>query len=105
MPLLNVYIYWDFDKLSIEILLWKAHCAIYCLSQPSNLEMSSDSTEEAETSHFTFLVIRVFSAFPTEIAVLCYHAQTNDIVLPDGRVAPSPLTKVIKTEIFLIKKL
>ena len=79
-----------------------ASCSIYCLSQPSNLEMSSDSTEEAETSHYAYLVLRVFPPFPTEIEILCHHSETNDIFLPGGRVGPSPFTKVNKTEIFLI---
>jgi hypothetical protein len=83
----------------------KAHCAIYLLPQPSYLEISSDSTEEAENSHFACLALRVFPPFPTEIAVLCHHAKTNDMFLPGGRVGPSPFTKVNKTEIFLIETL
>jgi hypothetical protein len=67
--------------------------------------MSSDSTEEAETSHFTYLVLKVFPLFPTEVAVLCHHAETNYIFLPCGRVGPSPFTRGNKTEIFLIETL
>ena len=65
--------------------------------------MSSDSTEEAETSHFAYLVFIVFPPFPTEIAVLCHHAETNDIFLPGGLVGPSPFLKVNKIEIFLVE--
>jgi len=67
--------------------------------------MSSDSTEESETSHFAYLVLRVYPPFPTEFAVLCHHAETNDIFLPGGRVGPSPFTKIDKLEIFLIETL
>ena len=55
--------------------------------------MSSGSTEEAQTSHVTYLVLRVYPPFPTEIALLCHHVETNDIFLPGGRVGPSPQTK------------
>jgi hypothetical protein len=67
--------------------------------------MSSDSIEEAETPHFAYLVLRVVPPFPKEIAVLCHHAETNDIFLPDGRVGPSPFTKMNKVEIFLVEPL
>ena len=62
--------------------------------------MSSDSTEEEETPHFPYLVLTVFPPFPTNIAVLCHHAETNDICLPGGRVGPSSFTKKNKVEIF-----
>jgi len=67
--------------------------------------MSSDSTEEAETPHYAYLVLRVFPPFPTKNAILCHHAETNDIFLPYGRVGPSPFTKMKKVEIFLVETL
>jgi hypothetical protein len=67
--------------------------------------MSLDSSEETETPHFAYMVLRVFPPFPTEIAVLCHHAKTNDIFLPGGRVGPSPFTKLNKVEIFLLETL
>ena len=54
--------------------------------------MYSDSTDEMETPHFAYLVLRVFPPFPTEIVVICHHAKTNDIFLLGGCVGPSPLT-------------
>ena len=62
--------------------------------------MSSDSTEEGETPHFAYLVLRVFPPFPTKIALLCHHAATNVIFLSGGCVGSSPLTRVNKVEIF-----
>ena len=59
----------------------------YCLSIPSYLEMSSDSIDEGEVPHYAYLVLRIFPLFPTKIAVLCHHAETNDIVLSGGRVS------------------
>jgi hypothetical protein len=50
-------------------------------------------------------VLRVVPPFPTQIAVLCHHAKTNDIFLPSGRVGPSPLTRMNKVEIFLVETL
>ncbi len=47
----------------------------------------------------------VFSPFPTKIAVLCHHAETNDIFLPGGRVGPSLITKTNKIEISLLESL
>ena len=79
------------------------NCSIYCLSQPSNLDMSSDSTEEAEIPHFAYLVLRVVPPFPTKVVVLCHHAETSDIFLPGGRFGPSPLSKTHKVELFLVK--
>jgi hypothetical protein len=67
--------------------------------------MSSDSTEEAETPYFAYLVLRVFPPFSTEIAILCHRAETNDIFLLGGRVGPSPFTKITKVEIFLLETL
>ncbi len=67
--------------------------------------MSSYSIEEAETSHFAYLVLRVYPPFPTKIAILCHHAKTNEIFLHGGRVGPSPFTKIDKVEIFLIETL
>ncbi len=67
--------------------------------------MSSDSTDEMETPHFAYLVLRVFPPFPTKISVLCHHAVTNDVFLPDGRVGPSPITRINKVEIFLLETL
>ena len=97
--LLNYWIYWNFDKTVYRNYLGTTNCSIYCLSQLSNLEMSSDSTEEAEISHFAYLVLRIVPSFPTKIVVLCHHTETNNIFLPDGRVGPSPLTKMNKTGI------
>jgi len=67
--------------------------------------MSSDSTDEGEIPHFAYPVLRVFPPFPTEIAILCHHAETYVIFLPGGRVGPSPLTKINKVEIFLVETL
>jgi hypothetical protein len=67
--------------------------------------MSSDTTEETEIPHFAYLVLRVVPPYPTEISILCHHAETNDIFLPGGRVKPSPFTKMNKTEIFLVETL
>ena len=67
--------------------------------------MSSDSTNEGEVMHFAYLVLRLFLPFPTEIAVLCHHAETNYIFLPGGRVGPRPLTKMNKVEIFPVETL
>jgi hypothetical protein len=67
--------------------------------------MSSDSTKEAETPHYAYLVLRVFPPFPTEIAILCHHSEKNDIFLHGGRVGPSPFTKMNKVEIFLVETL
>jgi len=36
-----------------------------------------------------------------EIALLCHHAETDDIFLPGGRVGPSFITRTNKVEIFL----
>jgi hypothetical protein len=65
--------------------------------------MSSDSIDEGEVPHYTYLVLTIFSPFPTEIAVLCHHAKTNYIFLPGGRVGPSPIVRVNKVEIFLVE--
>ncbi len=64
--------------------------------------MSSDtaSTDEMEIPHFAYLVLRVYPPFPTEIAVLCHHAATNDIFLLGGRVGPSPITRMGRVENF-----
>ena len=67
--------------------------------------MSSDTTEETEVPHFAYLVLRVIPPYPTEIAILCHHAETNDIFLPGGRVKPSPLTKMNKVEKILVETL
>jgi len=67
--------------------------------------MSTDSTEEAEIPHFAYLALIVIPPFPREIAILCHHAETNDIFLLGGRVGPSPFTKVNKVEIFLAETL
>ena len=67
--------------------------------------MASDSSEEAETPHFALMVLRVFPPLPTEIALLCHHAETNDIFLLGGRVGPSPITHMNKVEIFLVETL
>jgi hypothetical protein len=50
-------------------------------------------------------VLRVFPTFPTEIAVLYHHAETNDIFLPVGCVGPSPITRMNNVEIFLVETL
>jgi hypothetical protein len=56
--------------------------------------MSSDSTDEGEVPRYAYLVLRIFPPFPTGIAVLCHHAETNDFFLLGGRVGPSPLTRM-----------
>ncbi len=58
--------------------------------------MSSNSIDEGEISNYAYLVLRVYPPFPTEIAVLCHHAETKVIYLLGGRVGPSPLSKMIK---------
>ena len=67
--------------------------------------MSSDSTDVEEVPHYAYLVLRYFPPFLTEIAVLCHHAETNDIFLHGGRVGPSPLLKMNRVEIFLMETL
>jgi len=47
----------------------------------------------------------IFSPFPTEIAILRHHAETNDIFLLGGRRGPSPFTKMNKVEIFMLETL
>ena len=54
-----------------------------------------------EVSHYAYLVLKIVPPFPTEIVVLCHHAETNDMFLPDGRVGPSSLSKMNRVEIFL----
>ena len=58
------------------------------MSSTSYLEMSSDSTDEGEVSHYAYMVLRMFPPFPTKIA------EIKDIFLPGGRVGPSPFTKM-----------
>jgi hypothetical protein len=70
---------------------------------PSHLEISSDSTNVGEVPHYAYLVLGIFPPFPTEIAVVCRHAETNDLFLPSGCVKPSPLTKMNMVEIFLME--
>jgi hypothetical protein len=65
--------------------------------------MSSDSPHGGEVPHYAYLVHRIFPPFPTEIAIVCHHAETNKIFLHGGRVGPSPLTKSNKVEIFLME--
>ena len=48
---------------------------------------------------------RVAPPFPTNNAILCHHAETNNIFLPGGRVGPITFTKVNKVEIFLLETL
>ena len=48
-------------------------------------------------------MLRIFPPFPTEIAILCHHAETNDIFLLDGRVGSSPITRANKVELFLVE--
>ncbi len=108
LPNYRISKFWNFDKMSIEIVFSNRlfDIYIYCLSQPSNLEMSSDSIDEEDIPHFAYyLVLRVYPPFPTKIVILCPHAETNDIFGPGGRVGPSPITKMNKVEIFLAKTL
>ena len=49
--------------------------------------MSSDSTDAGEVPHYAYPVLRICPPFPTEIPVLCHHADTNDILLLGGRVS------------------
>jgi len=65
--------------------------------------MSSDSTDVGKVPHYAYLVLRICPPFPTEIAVLCHHAKTNDMFWPGGRVGPSPLSKMNGLEIFLME--
>ena len=67
--------------------------------------MSSDSTNEGGVSHYAYLVLIIFPPFPTEIALLCHHAETNDIFLPGGRVGLSFLTQMNTVEISLFESL
>jgi len=75
------------------------------MSTPSYLVISSDSIDEGEVPHYAYLVLRKFPPFPTEIAVLCHHAESNVIFLPGGRVEPSPFTRMNKVEIFWLETL
>ncbi len=74
-------------------------------SKPSYLEISSDSTNVGEVPHYAYQVLIFFPPFPTEIIVLCHHAETNDIFLHGGRVGPSPLTNMNIVGIFLMETL
>ncbi len=65
--------------------------------------MSSETTDEMETPHFAYLVLRVYPPFSTKIVLLCHHAETNDVFLPGDRVEPSPITRLNKVEIFLLE--
>jgi hypothetical protein len=67
--------------------------------------MSLDSIDEGGIPHFAYLGLRVFPPFPPKIAVLCHHAEINDIFLLGGRVEPSPITRMNKVEIFLLETL
>ena len=67
--------------------------------------MSSDYVDEGEIPHFAYLVLRAFPPSPTEIAVLCHHAETNDMFLPSGRIGSSPITRMNKVKIFLVETL
>ena len=68
--------------------------------------MSSDSIDVGEVLHYVYLVLRFFPPVPTEIAVLCNRAETNDIFVTGGRVmGPSSVTKMNKVEIFLMESL
>ncbi len=69
------------------------------------LEISLDSTDEGEVPHYVYLVLIVFPPSPTEISVLCHHAETNNVFLPSGRARPSPSKKTNKVEIFLLETL
>ena len=77
----------------------------HCLSVASYLEMSSDTRDEGEVPHYAYRVLRIFPPFPAEIAVLCHHAETNDMFLHGGRVGPSPFTKMNRGEIFQLENL
>ncbi len=67
--------------------------------------MTSDSTDEGEVPHYACLVLRIVSPFPTEITILCHHAEANDIFLLGGRVGPSLFSKLDKVDIFLLETL
>ena len=67
--------------------------------------MSSESADEGEVPHYSYLVLITFPPFPTEIEVICHHAKTNDIFLSGGRVGPSSFTKMNEVEIFLLERL
>ena len=64
--------------------------------------MSSDTSDKGEVPHYAYLVLRNCPPSPTEITVLCHHAQTNDIVLLGGRVGLSPFTRISRVDIFLV---
>jgi len=67
--------------------------------------MSSDSRDEGEVPNYAYPVLKLFPPFPTEIAILCHRAGTYDIFSLGVRVGPSPLTKMNKVELFLMKTL
>ena len=67
--------------------------------------MYSDSIDEGEVPHYAYLVLRIFPLSPTEIAVLCHHAKTNDVFLPGGRVGPSSFSKISKVDISFLEAL
>jgi len=59
-----------------------------------------------EVPHYAYLVLRTFSSFPTEFAVLCHQAETNDICLLGDREGPSPLiSKTSRVENVLMETL
>jgi len=103
VPLLNYYI------LGISRIVYR-NClsepvSTYCMSTPSYLEMSSDSTDEGGVPHYAYLVLTIFPPFPIEIAVLCHHAETNDMCLRCSRVGPSPIARVNMVEICPVETL
>ena len=58
-----------------------------------------------EVPHYAYLALIHFPSFPTEIALLCHHAETNDIFLSGGRAGPYPFTRMNKVEFFLVETL
>jgi len=66
----------DSDELFIGIIL-ACRFSKNCLSQASYFEMSSYSIDEGEVPHYAYPMHGFFPPFPTEIAVLYHHAETN----------------------------
>ena len=91
IPLLSTN-YLGISIYCLSKLFHRVICSTSCLSYTRYLEMYSDSTNKGEVSHYAYVVLKFFPLFPTEITVLCHHAEINDSFLPSGRVGPSPFT-------------
>ena len=100
----ELIIFWNFDKPSIEIILV---CQFFDkrVSLTKYLEISSHFTDEVKIPQYAFSVLRILHPFPSEVAVLCHHAEINDVFLHGGRVGPSHPMIMKRVEIFLLETL